>query len=195
MPRLVLNSSKTMRSDARKNYEHLLEVARTVVEQDGAEASLRDIARKAGVGLGTLYRHFPTRESLLETLLRGAWEGLIAKGQSLQTADDPDTALVSWLGDFVKVTRLYRGLVTALAAAYADENSALHASCLAMRACAAALLSRAQAQGTVRPDLNGTDLFAVVGAVAWIGEQPSLEGRASHMFDVLTSAIFKAQTA
>lgn len=190
-----MDSSRTMRSDARKNYEHLLDVARIAVEQDGADASLRDIARRAGVGLGTLYRHFPTRENLLETLLRDTWEGLVAKGRALEAAEDADDALVSWLGVFVETVRSYRGLITALAAAYADENSALHASCLAMRVTAAALLSRAQSQGTARSDLNGTDLFALVGALAWIGEQPSIKDRANHMFDVMMSAIFNPRTA
>lgn len=191
MSKLVANSSKTMRADARKNYEQLLEVARTAIEQDGAGTSLRDIARKAGVGLGTLYRHFPTRGALLETLLRGAWEELNFKSRSLQAAENPDEALVSWLGDFVEVTRMYRGLVYEMADAYADENSALHASCLATRASAAALLARAQMQGTARRDINETDVFALVGALAWISEQPSLEGRANHMFDLMTSSIFK----
>lgn len=188
--RSILSSRPTLRVDARRNYDHILAVARTVVEQDGAEASLRDIARKAEVGLGTLYRHFPTRENLLETLLRDAWAELISKGQSLRKSGDPDAALVSWLGDFAEVTRVYRGLVTALADAYADENSALHASCVSMRACAAALLSRAQTQGTARSDLDGADMFAIVGAAVWMSEQPSLKGRADHMFNFMTSAIF-----
>ncbi|MBN3341994.1 helix-turn-helix transcriptional regulator [Pectobacterium brasiliense] len=180
-----------MRADARKNYGSLLAAARAAVELDGADASLRDIARKAGVGLGTLYRHFPTRESLLETLLQDTWQGLTLKGQSLEESDDPDDALVSWLRDFVEAIRMYRGLVNALASAFADENSALHASCVAMKATGTALLSRAQTKGTVRADIEGADLFALAGALAWIGEQPSINSRASHMFDVMVNAIFK----
>ena len=68
-----------MRADARKNYDHLLEVARENVAEHGADASLRDIARRAGVGLGTLYRHFPTREALLEALLRTSFDELTAQ--------------------------------------------------------------------------------------------------------------------
>ena len=72
-----------MRADAKKNYDHLLEVGRAVVTEQGADASLRDIARRAGVGLGTLYRHFPTREALLETLLRAGFDDLAVSADDL----------------------------------------------------------------------------------------------------------------
>ena len=72
-----------MRADARKNYDLLIEVARDVFVEQGAEASLRDIARRAGVGMGTLYRHFPNRDSLLEALLRSRFAALTARAESL----------------------------------------------------------------------------------------------------------------
>ena len=75
-----------MRADAKKNYEHILAVATEVVAIDGADASLREIARKADVGLGTLYRHFPTREALLETLLRASFDELTAKAREVEAA-------------------------------------------------------------------------------------------------------------
>ena len=75
-----------MRADARKNRDHLLEVARDVVNEQGAEASLRDIARRAGVGLGTLYRHFPRREALLEALLRTRFDALTTRARELETS-------------------------------------------------------------------------------------------------------------
>lgn len=179
-----------MRADARKNYEHLLAVARKIVLKEGVDASLRDIARKAGVGLGTLYRHFPTREALLETLLRTEWDELIAKARALEGAGAPDEALVSWLRDFVAAVRTYRGVVTSMTSAFADETSALHASCAAIRAVCNQLLVRAQTEGTARNDLDGTDLFALVGALAWIGDQPALASRAGALFDVVMGAVF-----
>ncbi|RXY10335.1 TetR family transcriptional regulator, partial [Klebsiella pneumoniae] len=78
-----------MRADARKNYDLLIEVARDVFVEQGAEASLRDIARRAGVGMGTLYRHFPNRDSLLEALLRSRFAALTARAESLLLAADP----------------------------------------------------------------------------------------------------------
>ena len=99
-----------MRADARKNHDHLLTVAGAVITEQGADASLRDIARRAGVGLGTLFRHFPTREALLEALLRTSFDELTAKADTLETSSSPDDALVSWLRDFVACAHNYRGV-------------------------------------------------------------------------------------
>ncbi|QRO01839.1 TetR/AcrR family transcriptional regulator [Archangium violaceum] len=178
-----------MRADARKNYDHLLAVARDVVTEQGADASLRDVARRAGVGLGTLYRHFPTREALLEALLRASFDELTARAGGLETSGSSDDALVSWLREAVAVARNYRGVVAAMVAAIADPDSALHASCVKMRAAGTRLLARAQAEGMARTDIDGADLFALIGALAWLGDQPSLAPRADHLFGVIASAI------
>jgi len=178
-----------MRADARKNYDHLVAVARDVVTEQGAQASLRDVARRADVGLGTLYRHFPTREALLEALLRASFDGLAVQAAVLETSNSPGEALVSWLRDCVACAHEYRGVVALMMAAIDDTGSALHASCAAMRAAGTRLLTRAQAAGRARTDLDGTDLFALVGALAWLNDQPSSAPRADHLFDVIASAI------
>jgi AcrR family transcriptional regulator len=178
-----------MRADARKNYDQLLAVARDVVTEQGAEASLRDVARRAGVGLGTLYRHFPTREALLEALLRASFDALTARAGELETSSSSDDALVSWLREAVAVTHSHRGVVASMMAAIADANSALHASCVALRAAGTRLLTRAQAEGTARADIDGADLFALVGALAWLRDQSSLASRADRLFGVIASAI------
>lgn len=178
-----------MRADARKNYAQLLAVAREVVAEQGAEASLRDIARRAGVGLGTLYRHFPTREALLDALLRASFDELTARAGDLEGSASPEEALTAWLREAVAVAHSYRGAIDAMVAAIADPESALHASCQTMRAAGTRLLARAQAEGKARPDLDGTDLFALLGALAWLRDQPSLAPRADHLFDVVADAI------
>ncbi|MGD1879039.1 MAG: TetR/AcrR family transcriptional regulator [Kiloniellaceae bacterium] len=184
-----------MRADARKNYDHLLAIAREVVTEQGADASLRDIARRAGVGLGTLYRHFPRREALLDALLRANFDELTAKAAELERSSSPEEALTSWLRDAVAVAHNYRGAIDSMVAAIADPDSALHASCHTMRAAGTRLLARAQAEGKARADLDGTDLFALVGALAWLGDQPSLEPRAPHLFDVIAGAILTTPSA
>jgi AcrR family transcriptional regulator len=178
-----------MRADARKNYDQLLAVARTAVTEQGADASLRDIARRAGVGLGTLYRHFPTREALLEALLREGFDELAAQAAELETSSSPEDALVSWLRDCVAYAHEYRGVTELMMAAIEDAESALHASCVTMRAAGTRLLTRAQASGTARTDMDGTDLFAMVGALAWLGDQRSLAPRADHLFALVVSMI------
>ncbi len=178
-----------MRADARKNHSHLLAVARAVITERGAGASLRDIARRADVGLATLYRHFPTREALLEALLRATLDELTQRAGDLERLHSPDEALVSWLREGVAFVRSYNGVVDLMAAAIADPDSALHASCIAVRSAGAQLLLRAQAAGTARADMDGTDLFALIGALGWFGDQPSFAPRADHLFDVIASAI------
>ena len=105
-----------MRADARKNYAHLLAVARAVITEHGAEASLRDIARKAGVGLATLYRHFPTREALLEALLHATLAELTQRAGELEKSDAPDEALLAWFRVGVAFVQSYSGVVNLMAA-------------------------------------------------------------------------------
>lgn len=178
-----------MRADARKNYDHLLEVARSVIADQGADASLRDIARKAGVGLGTLYRHFPKREVLLDALLRGRFDALTVRASELEGSADPDEALIAWLHEAVAVAHAYRGAIDSMVAAIAAPDSALHASCHTMRAAGTRLLVRAQQQGRARADIDGTDLFALLGALAWLRDQPALAPRADHLFNLISGAL------
>jgi AcrR family transcriptional regulator len=182
-----------MRADAKKNYEHLLAVAREAVAEHGAEASLRDIARRADVGLGTLYRHFPTREALLEALLSASLDALTRQAGDLEGATDPGAALQSWFGDALAFTRTYNGVVTMMAEALEDEASALHASCSKVREAGARLLKRAQDAGAARTDINGTDLFALMGALAWTSEQPAFAKRTDHLAEIMTRAICGAR--
>lgn len=178
-----------MRADARKNYAHLLAVARAVITEHGADASLRDIARKANVGLATLYRHFPTREALLEALLHATLAELTRKACELETSGAPDEALLSWFREGVAFVRSYSGVVNLMAAAIADPDSALHASCVNLRSAGTRLLLRAQADGTARADIDGTDLFALIGAAGWVGDQPSFAPRVDHLVTTIASAI------
>lgn len=178
-----------MRADARKNYEQLLEVARDVFAEQGVDASLRDVARKAGVGLGTLYRHFPTRAVLLETLLREDFDALAARARELETSGASDEALVSWLHEIIAFTYENRGVIALMMGAIEDLDSALHASCLTLRGAGAALLARAQAEGTARTDLDGAELFDLIAALAWLREQPSHAPRADRIFELIASAV------
>ena len=182
-----------MRADARKNYSHLLAVARDVVTEHGADASMRDIARRADVGLATLFRHFPTREALFEALLRTNVDELIQQAAELETSNPPDEALVSWFREGVAFVRSYNGICALFATAHADPDSALYASSTALRSAGARLLLRAQAEGTARADMDGVDLFALMSALGWLVGQPGFAPRGDHLFHVITSAILTNQ--
>jgi AcrR family transcriptional regulator len=161
-----------------------------VVAEQGTQASLREIARRADVGLGTLYRHFPTRDALLEALLREMYDQLADRARTLEETRPPEPALREWLQEFLAGSTTYRGLSAAMIATLDDETSPLHASCSALRTAAARLLERAQTAGLVRPDVDRTDLFALVSAIGWIGEEaPSLAPRWPHLFELVMDAI------
>jgi len=178
-----------MRADARKNYDRLLAAAHDVVIEHGADASMRDIARRAGVGLATLLRHFPTREALFEALLCMKGDALTQRAAELETSSRPDEALVSWFREGVEFTHTYSGVCDLMASAHADPDSALHASSTALHDAGARLLLRAQAEGTARPDMDGVDLFALMSALAWLVGQPGFAPRADHLFHLIASAI------
>lgn len=184
-----------MRADARKNYSHLLEVARDVVAEHGVDASMRDIARRADVGLATLLRHFPTREALFDALLRSNLDAFTQKADDLQTSKLPGEALVAWFREGVAFVHSYSGVVALMASAHEDPTSALYASCSAVHAAGARLLLAAQEEGTARADLTGIDLFALMSGLGWIVDQPAFEPRGDHLFNIIASAIMTKGSA
>ena len=178
-----------MRADAQKNYSHLLAVAHDVVAEHGVDASMRDIARRASVGLATLLRHFPTREALFDALLCTNLDELTRKAGELETSNSPDEALVSWFREWIAFAQSYRGVVALMAAAHTNPDSALYASCAAVHSASARLLLRAQATGTARADMNGDDMFGLMAALGWLVDLPSFAPRADHLVHLITSAI------
>lgn len=178
-----------MRADARKNYSHILAVAREVIGEHGAEASMRDIARRADVGLATLLRHFPTREALFEALLCTNLDALTQRASELETSDAPDEALVTWLREWLAFAQNYKGVVAMMAAAHSNPDSALYASCAAVHSASAQLLRRAQAEGTAQADMNGDDLFALMTALGWAVDQPSFAPRADQLVRLVSNAV------
>jgi AcrR family transcriptional regulator len=178
-----------LRADARKNRDHLLHVAAGVIAQHGVDASLRDIARKADVGFATLCRHYPTREDLLEALLREQFDDLARNAEAVDPHTTAGEALVAWLEHFVACAHNYRGAIAAMAVAIEDPQSALHASCVAMRAAGSRLLERAQSEGMARTDVDGADLYALGASLAWLSDQPSFAPRAERLTKLVTSAL------
>lgn len=162
--------SAPKRVDARRNRERLLAAARQVFLEQGTDASLRDVARRADVGIATLYRHFPTREALLETVLRSGLDALRTAVDELADAPSPGPALSEWLGRFAESAGSWHGLPATVMVALQDEGSELHASCAALQQATGRLLSRAQAAGAARADLGAEDLFAATAAVGWVAE-------------------------
>ncbi|GAA3869676.1 TetR/AcrR family transcriptional regulator [Streptomyces sedi] len=152
------------RTDARLNRERLVAAARDVFAEAGPEASLNEVARRAGVGPGTLYRHFPNRSALLTAVLGDRIETLCELAETLSSSESADDALTRWLRAFLVHARLSHGLVGALMVA---EPVAPELSCHRLILDAAAeLLARAQRRGTARAGLTADDLVQLVVGIA-----------------------------
>lgn len=156
-----MTATKPMRADARRNYQALVEAARKVLGEEGISASMEAIARQAGVGVGTLYRHFPQRIDLIEAVYRDDVDALAA---AAERAGDlpPWEALEHWLSAFVAYGKAKRVLLNELHEAF-EKNPALKSeSRQRINAACDTVLARAQAAGVARRDVTGEDVMQLV---------------------------------
>jgi len=152
------------RADARRNYDNLVAAARAVFAEVGASAPLEDVAERAGVGIGTLYRHFPTRQALLEAVYVDEVEAMARAADDLAELP-PWDALSQWLHQYVGFAATKRALTEALLEAAPDSDVLL--SCrTAILTAGNALLERAQKAGVARPDTNFPDVGRMVSGIA-----------------------------
>ncbi|SDO39031.1 TetR/AcrR family transcriptional regulator [Lentzea jiangxiensis] len=156
------------RADARRNHERILAVAEREVAAHGAQASLEQIARVAGVGSATVRRHFPTRQALLEAVLGHRIELLCERARELTGAPDGREALLTWLDELVTYCVTAKGLATALAH---DGDPVGENSCATVISEAAGpLLRRAVAEGAVTPDVTAVELVSLIVGIAMVTE-------------------------
>jgi AcrR family transcriptional regulator len=173
--------ARPKRADALRNYEKLVAAAREAFAEDGTSASLEEIARRAQVGIGTLYRHFPNRQTLLEAVYVDEVEALCRSAADLAELP-PWDALVAWLHRFVAYLATKQALAQELMN-YVDRDAALFQGCrLGLYAAGEPLLERAQRAQVVRPDTNLTEVIQMVGGIAKI---PSAEPeQIDHILDM-----------
>lgn len=154
-----------LRADARRNRELVLAAAQRLFAEQGIDVPMDDIGREAGVGKGTLYRHFPTRDHLYAAVSTERFNGLRERAIELSTADDPWQALTAWLAEYDRSARHYRGLSARVAEGLGREDSEIAQACHPMRDEAAVLLARAQAQGQADPKLSILQLLTLVSGL------------------------------
>ncbi|WJV46234.1 TetR/AcrR family transcriptional regulator [Streptomyces flavofungini] len=160
-------TGRPARADAVRNRERIVTAAREAFAEAGPEASLNEIARRAGVGPGTLYRHFSGRPELLAAVLKERIDILCARAQDLLTAQSTGTALAEWLRAFLDHARVNQGLGGALMLEELEATGALGSDChQRILDAAGALLTRAQGSGAARHDLSPADLLQLVVGVA-----------------------------
>ncbi len=159
-------AGRPMRADALRNYQRLLSAAFDAFAEHGADdASLEEIARRAGVGIGTLYRHFPTRQALLEAVYRDQVEALRATAAELRDSASPADALAAWLRALMAFSATKHNLTSALLATLGTDSELLSACGMAICGAADTLLDRAKEAGVVRADADAKDLVRLVHAV------------------------------
>jgi AcrR family transcriptional regulator len=164
-----------MRADAQRNRADLLDAARLVIAEEGVDASLRDIARRAGVGIGTLYRHFPTRDALLAALVSAGTERMRALAAELTATEPPAVALGIWLSQLARRWGPYKGLPGSLLSAMTYKESDMHDICGGMIEAGKALFGRAQSAGDIRADVTWDEVFTAVTAISWAASESSPE--------------------
>jgi len=162
-----------------------------VFAEAGVDASLDEIARRAGVASGTLYRHFPTRLDLIEAVLAEQIAALVESGRALLAADDGFAALSTWLRATLDHGLTYRGLSAAVMSSALDRDrdvvSRWHAE---MFEVGAALLDRARSAGTVVADADATDVLKLVGAIAWAAQDaPDGVAQADRLFGLVLNGL------
>jgi AcrR family transcriptional regulator len=181
-----------LRADAARNRERILEAAEALFIERGADASLDDIAKRANVGIGTLYRRFPTRDALLAAT---SDERLLALAEASRARDeklDPAASIRAFVKELVNHANHYRGLAALLGTVLQEGTPGCHAG----RDEGCRLLQRAQKAGVVRKDVSIDDLVCVVTAIALAVEQGgSTKSRVAHLVDIFLDGIGNSQGA
>lgn len=160
-----MQEAKPLRADARRNRERVLDVARAAFASDGLSVPLDEIAKRACVGPGTVYRHFPTKESLFEAVVHDRLRRLAAEGAALRESADPGAAFFAFLDRLAAEAGPKRDLFDALASAGIEAGPAVTAAAGELRTQITYLFGRAQAAGAVRADIRREDLTALLSGL------------------------------
>ena len=178
------------RADAERNRLRLLEVAKAAFAEKGADASLEEIARRAGVGIGTLYRHFPTRQALLEAVYRDQVDAVRVRAEELLASQTPGRALADWLRVLVAFSSTKRSLTSALLASFGKDSELLSSCSTVIFGAAQSLLARAQQEGTVRADADAMDLIRLVHAVNIASQHTSADpGQSDRLLSLILDGL------
>jgi AcrR family transcriptional regulator len=181
---------RPMRADARRNYERILVVAQEAFLEHGASASLDDIARQAGVGPGTLYRHFPNRSALLDAVYREHVGVICAKAYELAKSEPPFEALAVWLRDMAVNMSAHQGLKAAIA----EEGLDLSACREMYYAAGDTLLDRAREIGAIRPGVDVADVFKLIhGCTQGTENSPDPTAQIDRILPIILDGL-RAQT-
>jgi AcrR family transcriptional regulator len=177
------------RADAARNRERVLEAAKAVFSAGGPEASLEAVARTAGVGIGTLYRHFPTREALFEAVYRREVQQLAELAQRLKEEAEPVEALRQWMRSNVRFVATKKGMSAALALAAYKPSDLFSYSFDQLTRAVGGLLDRAIAAGEIRKDISPEDLIRALVGMCYMHDQPGWQKSVLRLVDVFIDGL------
>ncbi len=183
------------RRDAQLNRERILEVAKSAFTRHGAEASLDDIAKKAGVGAGTLYRHFPTRDALIEAVYRSEVEKLAAAEGRLSAAMPPLEALRAWMLLLVDYIAAKHIIAPALNSVVGGPSRLYESSRSLIQGAMESLVQRAKESGDLRRDTDASDLLRAMIGVSLVGAGSDWQQSAKRLVDILIAGSRQAHQA
>lgn len=181
--------ARPQRADARRNRDRLLEVAVAAFTRDGLNATLDAIAKEAGVGIGTLYRHFPTRESLVEAAYRNELTKLCESADELLESLPADEAIREWMNRFTDYLSTKLGMADVLRALIASGGNPYAHSRDRLLAAIGLLLNAGAEAGTVRSDVEPGDVLASLSGVALTAGQPDQRAQAGRLLDLLMDGL------
>lgn len=177
------------RADSIRNRGKLLETAAEVFSSGDTPASLEAVARKAGLGIGTLYRHFPTRESLFEAVYRREVDHLGDLAEALSDGDDPVEALRTWVRANVRVAAAKRGMIETLQLAAFGSPELKAYSGERMLSAAKLLIDRAASKGCIRSDISAEDLLRVMAGIIYAPASANWQDTAQRLLDVFLDGL------
>jgi AcrR family transcriptional regulator len=182
-------TAKKPRADAIRNRERVLEAAKIVFSAGGPDASLEAVARHAGVGIGTLYRHFPTREALFEAVYRREVEQLSELADELKSEPEPVEALRRWLRSNVEFVATKKGMAAALTLAAHGMSELQAYSSDRLTKAIGALLDRAVAAGEIRADIGPADVLRALIGMCYMNNQPGWQQSVLRLLDVFVDGL------
>ncbi|HEY3737646.1 MAG TPA: helix-turn-helix domain-containing protein [Jatrophihabitans sp.] len=178
-----------MRADAQRNRALLLDAARRTFAERGTDASLEEVARRAGVGIGTLYRHFPTRADLVAGVYSSEVENLCNTADVLLATHAPDMALQEWMGGFIDYVEVKRGLVGALKTLLGEESPFFQQTRTLLNATMAKMVSTAVEAGSIRADADPDDLLRGVGGFCTFNVTEGWQDQARRLVGILMDGL------
>ncbi len=186
-------AERPLRADAQTNHDRLLVVAAEAFAREGTQASLKAIAQKAGVGIGTLYRRFPTRETLVEAVYRNEVARLCAAAPTLLETLPPEPALEAWMERFVGFMATKQGMADVLRAVLLSEEDRLHTRAL-LREAIATLLEAGTATGALRAGIDPNDVLMALGGITMIAGAENQRELATNLIDLLLHGVSTSVT-